>query len=214
MSQKRISRELILFDESIKKHKLNFSISQIGYEPTINKVGLFSKNNVLLLEIILNTSYPFKAPNLIIPSVNKRYTNPETYYFDYTYTKYAMWCSKIIKQPNNRLSSIDYNEKECNEKLLNAYIFTYIRNPLASKFLSFIPSNTTCLCCQSLTCGHKWSPSCKIFDLCIEFLSIKTFETYLKPQTYRQITKIFNNDRWIIPEEIQLHILTFIAEEP
>lgn len=191
MSQKRILRELVLLDELIEKHNLDFSVYQIGHELIIDKLGLFSKNNELLLEINLNESYPFRAPILRIP-----YNN--------TYIKYELWCGKIIKQNDIRLSFNEYNEK-----LLNAYIFTYINFPLANKYFD-IPTNKTCLCCNSLTCGHKWCPSHKIFDLLIEFLSFKIFETYLKPYTYRLITKIFNNDKWSISQDIQFHILSFI----
>lgn len=197
MSQKRILKELVLLNELIEKDKLNFSVYQIGHEQTINKLGLFSKNNELQLEINLNKNYPFHPPQLVVPYKYK-------YKDKYNYIKYELWCSKIIKQNDIHLSLNVYNEK-----LLNAYIFTHINISLAKKYLN-IPTNKTCLCCNSLTCGHKWSPSHKIFDLLMEFLSFKTFETYLKPYTYRLITKIFNNDKWLIPQEIQLHILSFI----
>lgn len=197
MSQKRISRELVLLEELMKKHKINFSVYQIGHTDIIEKLGLFSNNNELLLEINLNESYPFRIPCLIIPYKNNKICIN-------TYKKYEIWCSKIINKNDYKLSLNDYDDK-----LLNAYVFTHINIPLVNKYFD-IPTNKTCLCCNSITCGYKWSPSCKIFDLIMEFLCFKKFETFLKPYTYRLITKIFNNDRWIICHDIQLHILSFI----
>ena len=112
MSQKRILRELVLLKELIEEHKLNFSVYQIGHESIINKLGLFSKSNILLLEINLNHSYPFQVRKLMVRYKNKFYTNNEIY--NTRYISYSLWSSKIIKQNDN------------NEKLLNAYIFTHI----------------------------------------------------------------------------------------
>ena len=192
MSQKRILKELSLIDKLIEEYLPNFSVYQIGHTDKIENLGLFSKNGELLLEIKLNDSYPFRVPDLLIP------------YSNY-YKKYEIWCSKIINFYN-----LNSSISEFNEKLLNAYIFTHINIPIANKYFDQVPTNKTCLCCNSLTCGHKWSPSCRIFDLCMEFKCIKTFETYLKPQTYKIIKKIFNNEKWIITDDIQLHILKFI----
>lgn len=192
MSQKRILRELNLLKELLIQHKINFSVYQIGHTDIIEKMGLFFKND-LLLEINLNKNYPFRAPNLMIP------------YYNNSYIKYELWCSKIINQNNYKLSLNEYNQK-----LLDAYIFTCINIPLANKYFNDVPNNKTCLCCNSLTCGHKWSPSSRIFDLLIEFICVKKFETYLKPYTYRLITKIFNNEKWIITDDILLYIIKFI----
>ena len=189
-SQKRIIRELTkTYPEYMQLYNIDYSLVIINEdsENKINQIGLVSPKNELKLVINLSKEYPFKPPSLQLEVNN-------------TSLSYTKWLSKII-------------DKNTNDELLLAYIFTIINIPISRKYFKHIPHSKECLCCSSLTCSATWSPKINIFDLTIEYLSRKKLELFLKPLMQKYLSKIFENDKWVLNEDLIFYILDFVIQD-
>ena len=64
-----------------------------------------------------------------------------------------------------------------------------------------------CLCCESVICGKNWSPAVIMCDILGEYVTRRDFKNNCGRLMQRLISRIFNNDRWIIPDEIIMEII-------
>ena len=185
--QKRILRELTkTFPENVKDYKLDYCVSinqTIGNKSNhINNITIESKKYKCLLNIHLNDQYPFKPPNLSLNSTN---------------ASYSYWCSRILQSQDNY-------------KIFMSYVLSIISMKVTIGINKIIPNNKICLCCESLTCGNTWSPKINIFMIFNEFVYNCNLKKYLKPIYTKYFNMIFRNDNWNIPDDIILHIISYL----
>ena len=185
--QKRILRELTkIFPDCVKNNKTDYIVyineSSGHKQNVINNLTIFSKYYNCKILIHLNDSYPFHPPKI---------------YFDNNKSiSYNYWSYKILKNKNN------YN-------IFISYIFSCIYMKTLDGIKKSLPDNQTCLCCESLYCSNKWSPSITLFMLFNECVFRKNLEKFLLPIYQLYFIKIFKNERWNIPDDILLHIINF-----
>ena len=159
---------------------------------TYNQFHKTSETDVIELELNISSSYPFHAPNVLVRNGCDRKT------------EYIKWCSNIINKANNK----NYLD---NNKLFNAWAFTIIKYPKLYFFANTIPTNKTCLCCESIICADRWCPSMKLSDILCEYVVRRNFQIYLGNLIQRWISSIFHNDKWNLPEEIICEIIKWLS---
>ena len=64
-----------------------------------------------------------------------------------------------------------------------------------------------------MTCQNKWAPNILMADLLGEYITRKYFKTFSSDLSNRIIKKIFNNDYWVLPNEIIIYILSFLVSD-
>ena len=189
--QKRVLRELSkTFPDNIEKHDLDYCVAVNSDESTINSnIGNISSLSISSdkynCRVILNLKpdYPFKPPTIINYSGNGE--------------SYSYWCSRILNRKD------DYS-------ILISYVFSCFSMKTIQGIPKTVPDKNVCLCCESLTCGYKWSPAQNIFTVFNECVFRKNIEKYLDAMYTEYFNEIFKNSKWTIPDEVILHILEFL----
>ena len=194
---KRILKEIVKFPEIMKKLDWLYKIVLLEEtSKTMPCVGIIDKNNTIILKLYCLSEYPFRPP-----AINVNINGGDRF------IKYDKWLRDIMQAntKNNKIKNCDY---------FLAWVFTIIRKPYMADTWSFIPnySVTPCLCCESIICSDKWSPGKQFADILIEYIGRRDFSIHCSKLMQRWITPIFNNDRWILPDEIILHILKIFNE--
>lgn len=185
--QKRILRELTkTFPEHVKNDELDYTLSvnqTIGNKSNhINNITLESKKYRCKITMHLKDEYPFKPPSLTLNNTN---------------TSYSYWCSVILHSQDNY-------------KIFMSYVLSIISMKVTTGINKFVPNNKICLCCESLICGNRWSPGIHIFMVFNEFVFNSNLKKYLNPLYEKYFNMIFRNDRWNIPDDIILHIISYL----
>ena len=200
MLKRRVFNEINkIFPESMQKYNLLYKIALLddpgSYD--INNgilIGIIDKNNNLILKMWCKNEYPFHQPTV---NVIKYYD----IYHD-AFIKYDIWAGNISKKMNKPKNySCDY---------YMAWAFANISKPELANKWKIIPSFKNCLCCESITCSNNWVPKYTLVDILIEYITHRDFSIYSSKLMQRQINRVFNNDKWILPNDIILHILNFI----
>jgi ubiquitin-protein ligase len=202
--QKRILRELSkTFPDNIEKHDLDYCVAVNSDERTINSnIGNISSLSISSdkynCRIILNLKpdYPFKPPTIIECCDNVDSTLNNTIINSRT-PSYSYWCSRIL------------NKKD-NYSILISYVFSCFSMKTMQGIPKTVPDKNVCLCCESLTCGYKWSPAQNIFTVFNECVFRKNIEKYLDAMYTEYFNEIFKNSKWTIPDELILHIIEFL----
>jgi len=123
------------------------------------------------------------------------------------YTKYEKWSSNLIQ--GRRL--INVSKLLTENELFYAWAFCIIRRPeLLCYWRGIIPIRKDCLCCDSLICGKNWSPSIIMCDILGEYVTRRDFKINCGNLMQRSIVRIFNNNKWVIPDEIIMMIINYI----
>jgi len=184
-----------------------------------NKPDQFYKKRYVLVNgktgfyeicLYINYEYPFKAPDVeIAPGIIDKFSqinlqnnglNAGTY--GRQTNKYSRWCSVCLK--NSRIET---------SIIKRAWFFTLILYKEVAKVWHICPDKDVCLCCQSIICGKNWSPAYTMYDVCNEYILRKTFYIFTSKLIQKRIgslfQNLFSNERWDIPEDIILHILSF-----
>jgi hypothetical protein len=122
-----------------------------------------------------------------------------------THTKYDRWSTNIIQRQKGLRPLI---KRLTNDELFYAWAFSIIRRPeLLLYWSGIIPTRDDCLCCESLICGKNWNPSIIMCDVLGEYVTRRDFKINCGKVMQRLIHRIFNNDRWVIPDEIIMLII-------
>ena len=200
-SLKRIKNEKKVFDNHILNNYYSFFLNQEYNNFNANAEVLIGKNNKVEALIEINNSYPFKPPKLYV--CKSEFIKKQIGYIDWSFRN-GQKINEIIKNNN-------YTKYE----LLLVWFFILNKNFL---ILNKIPHFSLkipldCLCCSSILCGDKWSPSIKITDIIIEFLLRKELFNLFTVNGIRYIETIFKNDKWNLSEDIILLILKFIIKD-
>lgn len=185
--QKRILREITkIFPQAVKEHNLDYALAineTIGNKSNhINNITVSSDKYRCKINMHLKDEYPFKPPLLSLFNTNM---------------SYSYWCSKIL-------------QKQDNYKIFMSYVFTKISMKVTTGINTFIPDNKICLCCETLICGNRWNPGINIFMLFNEFVFNSNLKKYLNPIYGKYFDMIFRNERWNIPDDIILHIISYL----
>jgi len=197
---KRILNELhkILPNKLISLNLNNkFRFVEIDSDIVSKQIGVINmKTDQIELEIVIPSDYPFKPPSVYVYVYNEG--------LRVSTIKYDKWCGSIIYKsgyygPIGGGSNCD---------LFSAWAFCIIRRPeLLSYWFSNIPKKDTCLCCESITCGDKWSPRIMMSDILAEYVTKRDFKINSGRLMQRWMDAIFNNDRWVIPDDLILLIV-------
>ena len=165
-----------------------------------------TKTGLVELKIIIPSDYPFKPPSVFVTKDNHMPPYPTQIPLsigDSPNINYHKWCVSILH--NN------YNKKPGIKDISNifaAWAFCIIRRPtLFCYWYGNIPNKKDCLCCQSIICSNNWSPSYSMSDILAEYVTRSDFKINCAPLMQRWIGAIFNNDRWVIPDDIILKIV-------
>ena len=189
--QKRIIHEIThVVPELRERYNIRFNIIAIANSNIINNdiecVEIYDTlDNMTIFYMYFNNGYPFRPPKL---KLNRSIST------HYTEENYDRWAINIIRNANNH-------------KLELAYIFTIIRQPLAKKYIKHIPTHKTCFCCDTILCSSNWSPSNTIFDIMMEYICRDILRSFLTPLRFRQMTQIFDNDRWSLNNDLLFSII-------
>lgn len=123
-------------------------------------------------------------------------------------TKYELWSSNLIL--GGRLLNV--SKLLTDNELFYAWAFCIIRRPeLFLYWRGIIPTRKDCLCCDSLICGKNWSPSIIMCDILGEYVTRQDFKINCGNLMQRSINRIFNNNKWVIPDEIIMMIINYIT---
>ena len=212
MSKKRILNELHkkipekLIEINLDKE---FILCENGYDLIPSEVYAFSlKTGKPELKILIDHNYPFKPPYI--------------YVFQDPYKiSYEKWCQSLMNYSNTLYVRNSILYKKGNEKMEDkreiykkAYIFSIIKNPKLNRYWKKINlDNKPCLCCQRLTCSGQWTPNIYLSDILGEYVTRKYFQIFSTRLNIRIINKIFNNDKWDLPEDVIHHIFQFIIND-
>ena len=146
-----------------------------------NKIVSVIIYNKLFLQFIVTDSYPFHPPEVLINDVQL--------------TNYLKWCSNITSVINSRKflspKNIEY-----------AHMFSI--NNITKKDIPNLPIN--CICCDSILCINKWSPSHLFINIIDEAVYNKKFLFYTSKLGQKMINLIFKS----LSDDIILHIFSFI----
>jgi len=140
-------------------------------------IRLFYKNNNIhdsILELYVPNDYPFKPYRV----------------------KQAVINEKIIQNYLKYLSNLSVGIKKYNKDILYYYVLIY--NKIKPQILS-----AECMCCESITCSTKWSPSRTFIDFIDEYIEILGINIVLK----YNIENIWNKTRLSILNEDVLNII-------
>ena len=147
-----------------------------------NKIVSVIIYNKLFLQFIVTDSYPFRPPEVLINDVQL--------------TNYLKWCSNITSLINSRRflspKNIEY-----------AHMFSI--NNITKKEIPSLPIN--CVCCDSILCINKWSPSHLFINIIDEAVYNKKFLFYTSKLGQKMINLIFKS----LSDDIILHIFSFIT---
>jgi len=204
MLKRRVFNEINkIFPESMQKYNLLYKIVLLddpgSYDINngINNgilIGIIDKNNNLILKMWCKNEYPFHPPTVHVNKFIK---------YNDAFIKYDIWAGNISKKMNNENSSCDY---------FMAWAFANISKPEFANQWNFIPSFKNCLCCESITCSNNWAPKYTLVDILIEYITRRDFSIYSSKLIQRQICRVFNNDKWVLPNDIILHILNYLKK--
>ena len=185
-----------------------FYFIELGNDIVSKEIGVINKKtNLVELKIVIPSDYPFKPPSVFVTNDNN--TPPYStviplYIGDSHNNKYDKWSVSIIHGNN-------YHRKRglgANCDLFSAWAFCIIRRPTLLRYWrGNIPNKKDCLCCQSIICSNNWSPSKILSDILAEYVTRKDFKINCRPLMQRWIGVIFNNDRWVIPDDIIFEIV-------
>ena len=175
-----------------------FTFVALGTDIISKDIGVINKKtDQMELEIVLPSDYPFKPPLVHVMGEIRP-------------TKYDVWSGSIIhhRQVRERKIGLDCN-------LFNAWAFCIIRRPILLRYWrGNIPNMKDCLCCESITCGNNWGPSIMMCDVLAEYVVRRDFKINCGQLMQRWIDSIFNNDRWIIPDDIIIEIIKCVGDTP
>lgn len=191
-SNKRINNELRRFSEAVK---MNYDIDAECWEfklcdsSPIRQVGIFLNKN-MIARLDLTKDYPFKPPIVYVANTNN------------LLEQYSNWSAQILISKEGDLHP-DY---------ILAWAFSIINNPKLVVGWDFIPTNdcNRCLCCESITCQGNWFACCRFSNIFIEYLARRYFVNNCSKLRQRLIKPIFNNDMWVLPDEIILYIVEIL----
>jgi ubiquitin-protein ligase len=198
MSLKRLNREIMkVFPDKMRETSLLYELSRFDSEKNSNAIAELSIENHHptlgrreVLHLSIPAQYPFRPPTIWVPNkiANKRYDRWST---DLT--------GQIIKSFN----------KTTDSSAFLAWAFSIIEIPMFASGWRNVPFKLplNCLCCESITCSGNWTPSFTIADILIEYLARKKFALYCSPLWQKRILPIFNNDRWVLPDDIVFSII-------
>ena len=157
-----------------------------------NEFHKYEDNDTIELVFNLPSDYPFKAPTIGVRSGRLNDMN------------YQKWLSAII---DNRQCGHCRNYYK--PDLFLAWAFSVILRPnLSSYWRGLIPTEKTCLCCETVLCASFWNPSIMMSDVLAEYITRRDFKIYTGELMQRYIQPIFTNDRWQLPDEIILEIVS------
>ena len=196
------SRFSLIFDND--KSDISNEFYKNRYILVNGKTGFFE------ICLYINYEYPFKAPHVeFAPGIIDKFNlislqnnglNPSIYVRPTN--KYSKWCSICLKD-----SKIE------NLVIKRAWFFTLILYKDVANAWQICPDKDVCLCCQSIICGKNWSPAYTMYDVCNEYILRKTFYIFTSKLIQKRIVSLFknlfSNERWEIPEDLILHILSF-----
>jgi len=204
MAQKRIQKEIDNFSQNMEEYNLKYKIvlldniidtDSCNINNKFIKIGLLDKNNNLIMKLFCLHHYPFKSPEVLINQNFHNYNNND--YF----IKYTRWAASISERVN-RLSEFD--------KYLS-WIFSINSKPTLNNIWKYNPdlNKSLCLCCESITCSNKWSPALTLYKVVLEYVAFRDYSLYSSKLMRRLIRRLFNNERWILPDDIILYIVKF-----
>tara|TARA_B100001758_G_C18390904_1_gene602855 strand:- start:212 stop:790 length:579 start_codon:yes stop_codon:yes gene_type:complete len=178
---KRINRE-IEKNHNILQNKLNSDYNIYLYNDDYNFkttnyiLNIYKNNNIhdSILELYVPNDYPFKPYRV----------------------KQAVINEKIIQNYLKYLSNLSVGIKKYNKDILYYYVLIY--NKIKPQILS-----AECMCCESITCSTKWSPSRTFIDFIDEYIEILGINIVLK----YNIENIWNKTRLSILNEDVLNII-------
>lgn len=150
-----------------------------------NKIVSVIIYNKLFLQFIVTDSYPFRPPEVFINDIN-----------DMRLMNYLKWCSNITSVINSRHFLSPKN-------IYYAHIFSI--NNITKKEIPNVPIN--CICCDSILCINKWSPSHLFINIIDEAVYNKKLLFYTSRLGQKMINLIFKS----LSDDIILHIFSFIT---
>ena len=210
---KRILTELNKIPDKLLDLNLNdkFSFAALDTDIVSKEIGVVNtKTNFLELTISIPSDYPFKPPSVFVAGNNPMLpaltviplavgglgVSPNI--------KYDKWSVDILH--GNRYNRKIGVQSDCD--LFSAWAFCIIRRPkLLRYWRNKIPNKKDCLCCDSITCGNNWSPSIMMSDILAEYVTRRDFKINCGRLMQRLIGQIFNNDRWVIPDDLIMLII-------
>ena len=165
-----------------------FTFVALGSDIISKEIAIINKKtDIIELKIVIPSDYPFKPPFVIVVGKGGLHN-----------IKYDYWSGAIMRRVT----------QEPEYDLFIAWAFSVIRRPeLIRYWRDSIPNWHDCLCCKSITCANNWSPSIMMSDILGEYVVIRDFKINCGRLMQRWIGQIFNNDRWIIPDDLILHII-------
>ena len=149
-----------------------------------NKIVSVIIYDKLFLQFIVTDSYPFRPPEVFINDIN-----------DMRLMNYIRWCSNITSVINSRHFLLP-------KQILNAHMFSI--NNITKKEIPTLPIN--CICCDSILCINKWSPSQLFINIIDEAVYNKKLLFYTSKVGQKMINLIFNS----LSDDIILHIFSFM----
>lgn len=202
MSSKRISIEIKKrFPEVMNKFGLPFYLERFNIDGDKQELGIYSFiNNKLFLQFTIPAVYPFRPPSVFV--IDNTLSDEK---YNIPYWKWSVSIMEPHRFCYKSTGNCDY---------FMAWVFSIIRRPYLSYIWKFIPSNNIkenpCFCCESIICSNNWGPGVLISDIFLEYIGRKDFCINCSRLMQRWIKPIFDNDKWILPQEVILIIIEMI----
>tara|TARA_Y100000389_G_scaffold47815_1_gene42993 strand:- start:910 stop:1485 length:576 start_codon:yes stop_codon:yes gene_type:complete len=166
---KRINREIeknhnTLQNKFNKDYNIYIYNDDYNFKTNNYILNIYKNNNIYdtVIELYIPSEYPFKPYRVKQFIINE----------------------KIIKNYLKYLSDLSYCIKKHNKDILYYYVSIY--NKVKPKILY-----TECICCESITCSHKWSPSKTFINIIDEYIEILGINIVLE----YDFENIWNNTR-------------------
>lgn len=193
MSRKRIQKEIENFPKNMEEYNLKYKIVLLD-APTSHAIsttihlGILDKNTNLIIKLYCSHDYPFKSPEVLVYNNNKN-----------SFMKFDRWSAHISQNINKQKKSDKYI----------SLMFSIISKPILNRLWKYDPTsnNCICLCCESITCSNKWGPGLKLSNILFEYITLRDYSVYTSKLMQRLIMRLFNNERWVMPDDIILHII-------
>ena len=206
---KKIPEKMITLDLDNK-----FTFVALGNDIVSKEIGVINKKtHKQELQLIIPSDYPFKPPSVFVVGETPKPPKLRSFSTIIPFAagglgvspkiKYDKWGGSIIHKADCYRPV--RGEPDCD--LFSAWAFSVIRRPRLMDYWRNIPNKNSCLCCVSITCGGNWSPSITMCDILAEYVVRRDFKINCGRLMQRWIGAIFNNDRWVIPDDLILLIV-------
>ena len=190
-----------------------FYFIALGNDIVSKQIGVINKKtNLVELKIVISSHYPFQPPSVFVTNDNDNASHNHVLSYSTVIPltiaspptiKYNKWCVSILHNNYDKKCAINSMSN-----IFLAWAFCIIKRPLLFRYwYGNIPNINNCLFCQSIMSSNNWCSHVMMIDILAEYVTRRDFKINCAPLMQRWISPIFNNNIWVIPDDIILEIV-------